>query len=267
MYNKEPTLLRCGDDAERWRGLKVYRSKQGDPEGKRQWLDLRKTVADLPRRAELSQAANDRYLEALSTISADTPLSSVTDKVCRTVELNGRRHRGLRPFDPEEVRLLEAVSRGEFLISGFRNRDVRGALYGPTEEALQRRREAGRVSRKLALLRAHGLIKKIPRAPLPADVGRSASHLRDSRRPSGLPRTTHRGVKCAQRKVTTRVNHAVCAALRLRLASQPRSKVRDRSGEGNAMSIPSRSLPLATCHSHSPLENVRKISLLSRLTL
>ena len=59
--------------------------------------------------------------------------------------------------------MLQAVSRGEFLISGFRNRDVRVALYGPTEEVVERRREAGRVSRKLAMLRAHGLIKKIPR--------------------------------------------------------------------------------------------------------
>jgi len=163
MYNKEPTLLRVETTLNDGQGLKVYRTKQDDPEGKRQWLDLRKTVADLPRRAELSQAANDRYLEALSTISADTPLSSVTDKLCRAVEVNGRRHRGLRPFDPEEVRLLEAVSRGEFLISGFRNRDVRVVLYGQTDEVTQRRREAGRVSRKLALLRAHGLIKKIPR--------------------------------------------------------------------------------------------------------
>ena len=79
------------------------------------------------------------------------------------MEVNGRRHRGLRPFDPEEVRLFEAVSRGEFLISGFRNRDVRTYLFGETEDLIERRRASGRVSRKLAMLRAHGLIKKIPR--------------------------------------------------------------------------------------------------------
>jgi hypothetical protein len=163
MYNKEPTVLRVETTLNDGQGLKVYRTRQDDPEGPRQWLDLRKTVADLPRRAELSQAANNRYLEALSTIAADTPLSRITDKLCRAVEVAGRRHRGLRPFDPDEVRLLEAVSRGEFLISGFRNRDVRVALYGATEDVTARRREAGRVSRKLALLRAHGLIKKIPR--------------------------------------------------------------------------------------------------------
>ena len=140
-----------------------YRHSQADPEGPRQWLNLRKTVADLPRRAELSQASNQRYLEALSNVTAETPLAEITERLCRPVTVDGRRHRGLKPFDVDEVRLLQAVSRDEFLIGGFRNRDVRRALFGETQDPKQRRREAGRVTRKLALLRAHGLIKKIPR--------------------------------------------------------------------------------------------------------
>jgi hypothetical protein len=163
MYNKHPTLLRVETTLNDGQGLKVYRHSQADPEGPRQWLNLRKTVADLPRRAELSEASNQRYLEALSSVSAETPLAEITDRLCRPVTVNGRRHRGLKPFDVDEVRLLQAVSRGEFLIAGFRNRDVRRALFGETQDAPQRRRDAGRVSRKLALLRAHGLIKKIPR--------------------------------------------------------------------------------------------------------
>jgi hypothetical protein len=163
MYNKEPTLLRVETTLNDGQGLKAYRTRQDDPDGAPQWLALRKTVADLPRRARLSQSANERYLEALSTITADTPLSELMDKLCQRVEVNGRRHRGLRPFDPEDVQLLQVVSRGEFFISGFRNRDVRTSLYGETEDAVARRRQSGRVSRKLAMLRAHGLIKKIPR--------------------------------------------------------------------------------------------------------
>ena len=73
-----------------------------------------------------------------------------------------RRHRGLRPFEPNDARLLQIVSDGQYLISGFRNRDVRVALFGDTTDPTQRRSQAGKVSRKLALLRAHGLIKKIP---------------------------------------------------------------------------------------------------------
>lgn len=163
MYNKQPTILRVETTLNDTRGLKVYRSKQDDPDGKPDWRNLRKSVMDLPRRCQLSQASNDRYLESLSTVANDTPLSEVTDKLCRPVTIGKRRHRGLRPFDPEDVQLLKAITQGEFLISGFRNKDIRAALYSDEEDQEKRRRQAGRVSRKFALLRAHGLIKKVPR--------------------------------------------------------------------------------------------------------
>jgi hypothetical protein len=70
----------------------------------------------------------------------------------------------LTPLSPEDARVLEAVQRGEHLISGFRNRDLRQILYGdaPADEQA-RRRQSNRVGRLLALLRAHGLIKKVPK--------------------------------------------------------------------------------------------------------
>jgi hypothetical protein len=163
MYNKQPTLLRVETTLNDGKDLKVFRRKQDDPQGKPRWRKLRKTVVDLPRRAQLSQAANDRYLEALSTVASDAPLSTLTNQLSQPVTVGKRRHRGLRPFEPQDARLLEIVSDGGYLISGFRNRDVRLALFGDTTDSTQRRREAGKVSRKLALLRAHGLIKRIPR--------------------------------------------------------------------------------------------------------
>ena len=59
--------------------------------------------------------------------------------------------------------LLAAVSRGEFTLNGLRNRDLRRVLFGaedavPPEEV---RRRAGRVTRQLRLLRAHGLLQKV----------------------------------------------------------------------------------------------------------
>jgi len=161
-YNKEPTVLRVETTINDARDLKSYRRKENDPKGKPAWRPLRKSVADLRRRADLSQASNARYLEALSTIVSETPLSRLTDKLCRPVQIGKRRFRGLRPFDPEEAKLLEIVSRGETLITGFRNRDARLALYGAAADECERRRQAARVTRKFAMLRAHGLIKKIP---------------------------------------------------------------------------------------------------------
>ena len=172
MYDKFGTVLRVETTLNDPSGLKVLRPKQDDPDGAKQWLPLRKSVADLSRRAQLSQSANARYLNALGQVDTEMPLSKLTDKLCHpvTVHVKGRdgtnkqrRHRGLRPFDAEEVRLLRIISGGEFEIAGFRNRDVREGLYGASEEASERRRQSGRVSRLLGMLRAHGLIKKIPR--------------------------------------------------------------------------------------------------------
>ena len=76
--------------------------------------------------------------------------------------LSGDSTRGVAYWTDGTIQRLFLI-RGEFLIARFRNGHVRVALYGATEEVPQGRREAGRVSRKLALLRAHGLVKKIPR--------------------------------------------------------------------------------------------------------
>jgi hypothetical protein len=164
MYDKQGTVLRVETTLNDPRGLKVYRRKQGeDRSAPLQWLPLRKGVADLTRRAQLSQASNERYLEALAAIDVETPLKELTDRLCRPIRRNGRRHRGLRPFEPDEARLLEIISRGEHQMAGFRNRDVREAFYGPCSDAALRRRQSAAITRKFALLRAHGLIRKVPR--------------------------------------------------------------------------------------------------------
>ena len=65
-------------------------------------------------------------------------------------------------LDPSEAKLLAAIASGEHLIGGFHNRGRRRALLGDTDDAASRRRQAGQITRRLALLRAHGPIKKIP---------------------------------------------------------------------------------------------------------
>ena len=66
---------------------------------------------------------------------------------------------------------------GEFCINGLRNRDLRPLLFGtaPVSKA-QQRRQAAAVTRKLALLRAHHLIRKVPHTHryLLTDAGRVA---------------------------------------------------------------------------------------------
>ena len=140
------------------------RSNSCVPEQKdrRAWLPLRRTVTDLPRRAQVSRAANKRYLDALASTQVGTPLGQIARPLCRPITHDGHRYRALHPLGMDEA-LLSAISRAEWTIAGLRNRDIRKLLFAgePRDPKVARCRSAA-VSRKLRLLRAHGLIRKVP---------------------------------------------------------------------------------------------------------
>jgi hypothetical protein len=163
LYDKQGTVLRVETTINDPDGFKTFRCAEGEVRGVK-WRPMRRGIADLRRRAEVSQAVNNRYLEALATFEDSTPLGELAKTVCRPTTWNKRRVRALHPWSPDDLALLEAVSRGEFLINGFRNRDLRAILFpGATNDPNEMRRRSGRVTRKLRLLRAHGLIAKRPR--------------------------------------------------------------------------------------------------------
>lgn len=162
MYDKQRSVLRVETTLNNARVFRAYRRKEGDESGPKEWRILRKSVADIHRRAQISQAANDRYLESLAAVEESTPLGELARDVCRPATWKGQRARALNPLSDEDAGLLEAVNRGEFAINGFRNRDLRGLLYAKaTHDPREERRRSGAVTRKLRLLRAHGLIRKI----------------------------------------------------------------------------------------------------------
>ena len=124
---------------------------------------MRKSVADLPRRAEVSQKCNVRYLEALAAVEDLKPLRELADALCRPTRWKKQRVRALNPLSPDDAALLAAVARGEFLAHGLRNRDLCHLLYPHAAATPQeQRRRSSAVTRKLRLLRAHGLIHKVP---------------------------------------------------------------------------------------------------------
>jgi hypothetical protein len=160
MYDKQGSVLRVETTINDARDLGVYRASESNPQGKKKWLRLRKGVVDLPRRAAISQAANMRYLTALSGMDAQTPLGRVADDVSQPLIRNNRRCRGLNLLTGDDARLAEVLLHGEFLLNGFRNRDVRALLFPSTDQTTIHR-QAARVSRLLGLYRTHGLIRKV----------------------------------------------------------------------------------------------------------
>jgi hypothetical protein len=162
MYDKQGSVLRVETTVNNPRDIKVYRAKEGQPTGPKAWRRLRKGVADVHRRAQVCQSANDRYLEAMAAAQTDASLAELAGPVCRRTTCNGQSVRGLNPLADDDARLLAAVARGEFTLHGFRNRDLQSLLYDrPPCAPAERRRRSGVVTRKLRMLRAHGLIRKV----------------------------------------------------------------------------------------------------------
>jgi hypothetical protein len=117
------------------------------------------------RRAQLCRAANQRYLQALASVTGSNSLLQEAAELCRPITHHGKRYRGLNALALKDHALLLACNRGEFALSGLRNADLRALLYPPTKlkpiKAEIRRRSAA-ITRQFALLRAHGLIRKLP---------------------------------------------------------------------------------------------------------
>ncbi|MFC1641935.1 hypothetical protein ACFL5O_04495 [Myxococcota bacterium] len=165
MYDKAGSLLRVEATIGETTDFKVLRPPHDDPNGKLAWRPLRKGVADLHRRAQVSQRANDAYLNALAAVDDTTPCAKLFDAVSRPVSDRRRRVRALRLSDAADIALLEAISYGEFATSGFRNRDLRRLLHPAAQNAShgEQRRLSAAISRRFRLLRAHGIIRKIPK--------------------------------------------------------------------------------------------------------
>jgi len=164
LYDKQGSVLRVETTVNRPADFKVFRAKEGEPKGAASWRQLRQGVADLHRRAQVSQAINERYLGALAAVDNMLPLSELAQDVCRPVHWKGKRVRALNPWSPEDAALFAAVNRGEFIVNGFRNRELRTLLF-PTNAASTQdeRRRSAKVTRYLRMLRAHGLVNKVPK--------------------------------------------------------------------------------------------------------
>jgi hypothetical protein len=159
MYDKAGSVLRVETTLNNMRDIKSPRHVKG----KTVYRPMRKGVADMPRRAEVSAASNGRYMEALAAVETPTPLKTLTEKLSRRTKWNGGMARGMNLLGEQDAALLEAAGRGEFMITGLRNRDLQGLLYAkPTDDPKEQRRRSGQVTRKLRMLRAHGLLRKVP---------------------------------------------------------------------------------------------------------
>jgi len=162
MYDKKGCILRIETTINNPRRFRVLRRTVKNGKSALAWQKMRQGVSDTRRRVEISLAANMRYLEALSVVGVPTLSHRILDPVSKRTRRGRYTYRGLRPISPEETMLFQAIMHGEHLLHGFTNRQLRNHLFPQAAKTpTDLRRRSAYISRKLRLLRAHGLVQKV----------------------------------------------------------------------------------------------------------
>lgn len=163
MYDKFGLILRVETVINNPREFKVRR--WGVRQGQRQlvWRPLNKSVVNLYRYQEVALAANSRYLEALAVVDDPSVSYRAVAELTEARQVGGRSSAGFNPACASDIGLFRALLDGNHLVRGFRNADIRQALYKAKAKAAEGRRQSTAVSRLLKRLHVRVLIAKIPR--------------------------------------------------------------------------------------------------------
>jgi hypothetical protein len=153
MYDKFALVLRVETTCNDVTFFKHHRRvEHRDGTWEMKLAPMKKSIYSLPDLMGLLDAANRRYLGFLGSLDDPTAGVQRLEKIAEPVHDEGRSHRGFNLFAGDDLDLFQAISRGQFTISGFRNRDLREWLPG---------RSGTQLGRMIKRLRAHGLLKKI----------------------------------------------------------------------------------------------------------
>jgi len=165
MYDKLGLLLRVETVINQPGEFKVLRDCQ-HRDGTRSlgWFPMCKGVGNLHHYQSHALACNLRYLEALAAIDDPTPGYDELKKLTEPQRHQGRSYAGFNPAREDEVRLFAAVLAGDHIAQGFRNQDIRVALYTESRNDPLRRRRSAAVGRLLKRLQVRGLVAKVPRS-------------------------------------------------------------------------------------------------------
>ena len=88
----------------------------------------------------------------------EVPISEI-EKISSAITINNRKYTGFNILEKDTLKLLSIISSGEYLINGFSNKLIR-IKYFDSEIT---KKEINKLTRLLAKLKAHGIIKKVAR--------------------------------------------------------------------------------------------------------
>lgn len=151
MYDKFSKILRIETTANNISFFKHFREVvHRDGTTSHAMAPLKKNIYSLSFLADNLKASNRRYLEFISAFDNKEVGRKRLENVTSSKSENNRNYKGFNFFNKDDMVVLLAILRGEFNISGFRNKNMQKLLGF----------NAGKISRLIKRLRIHGLIKK-----------------------------------------------------------------------------------------------------------
>ena len=153
LYDKFQQILRIEttvNDVTFFDDLRPVQHRDGTHTTQR--TKLKKSIYSLPALQEKLHAANQRYLLFLSAFATPELGVAKLQQLTETVTHKQHRYKGFHLLTEEDTSLFRTLLRGEFVIAGFSNKQLRQALPD---------KNTGQITRLLKRLHVHGLVKRV----------------------------------------------------------------------------------------------------------
>ena len=159
MYDKY-SIIRVEVTINNPREFKIYKEVTRKGEKVMEWVPMGKSIANLYRYAQVSLAANKRYIEALANAGFKQESIKEIEKVSSKIENSKNKPvSGFNLLSKETTDIFSAIiSLGNF-INGFNNESIRKVLF---PKIVYDKKTRNKVTRIFSKLRSHKIIKKIP---------------------------------------------------------------------------------------------------------
>jgi hypothetical protein len=162
LYDKFALILRVETVINAPQEFSVYRTRHHhDGTTSTGYFPMTKSVFSLVAYQQQAWACNRRYLEALAVVDDPAPAYQHLQQLTEPLARKGHSFAGFNPARRQDVRLFLAVLQGDGIARGFRNADLRTALFAGAKS--QDRRASAAVGRLLKRLHVRHLVAKVPR--------------------------------------------------------------------------------------------------------
>jgi hypothetical protein len=164
MYDKLGLLLRVETVINQPGEFKILRDCQHrDGTTSTGWFAMCKGVGNMHYYQSHASACNQRYLNALAAVADPTPSYDDLKHLTERQRKQGKSYAGFNPAREDECRLFAALLAGDHIAQGFRNHDIRKALYIEPQRDPERHRHSAAIGRILKRLHVRELVAKVPR--------------------------------------------------------------------------------------------------------